>query len=100
MIRTTLLEHRAISVTDFRCTAGPGDKPFVLENPLVVMYQQDGKLVCQIHPAKGLDHKHYGLVICDLVRHVARAFRVDEDEVWKWVDKERRHPTTDVTQPS
>ncbi len=62
--------------------------------------QQDGKVVCQIHPAKGLDHTHYGLVICDLVRHVARAFRVDEDEVWKWVDKERRHPTTDVTQPS
>jgi hypothetical protein len=78
----------------------PGDNPFLLENPLVVMYQQDGKLVCQIHPAKGIDHKHYGLVICDLVRHVARAFRVDEDDVWKWVDKERRHPTTDVTQPS
>jgi AraC-like DNA-binding protein len=28
MIRTTLLKHRSISVTDFRCTAAPGDKPF------------------------------------------------------------------------
>ena len=28
MNRTTLLEHRSISVTDFRCTAAPGDKPF------------------------------------------------------------------------
>jgi AraC-like DNA-binding protein len=28
MIRTTLLKHRAISVSDFRCTAGPGDLPF------------------------------------------------------------------------
>jgi AraC-like DNA-binding protein len=28
MIRTTLLKHRAISVSEFRCTAGPGDKPF------------------------------------------------------------------------
>ena len=80
--------------------AGAGDNPFVVKDPLVVMFQQDGKLVCQIHPAKGLDHKHYGLMICDLVRHVARAFRADEDEVWKWVDKERRRPTTDLTQPS
>ena len=28
MSRTTLLERRRISVSDFRCTAGPGDKPF------------------------------------------------------------------------
>jgi hypothetical protein len=31
---------------------------------------------------------------------MARAFHVDEAEVWKWVDKERRRPTTDITQPS
>ena len=77
----------------------PGN-PFVLENPLVVIFQQHGNVVCNIHPAPGLDHTHYGLVICDLVRHVARAFKVGEDEVWKWVDKERRRPTTDITQPS
>jgi AraC-like DNA-binding protein len=28
MTRTPLLERRSISVADFRCTAGPGDKPF------------------------------------------------------------------------
>jgi len=28
MNRTTLLRRRCISVSDFRCTAGPGDKPF------------------------------------------------------------------------
>ena len=28
MIRTTLLQRRSISVSDFRCNAGPGDKPF------------------------------------------------------------------------
>ena len=28
MIRTTLLERDRISVTEFRCTAVPGDKPF------------------------------------------------------------------------
>ena len=28
MVRTPLLKHRSISVSDFRCTAGPGEKPF------------------------------------------------------------------------
>ena len=28
MVSTTLLERPSISVSDFRCTAGPGDKPF------------------------------------------------------------------------
>jgi AraC-like DNA-binding protein len=28
MASTTLLERKSITVTDFRCTAGPGDKPF------------------------------------------------------------------------
>jgi AraC-like DNA-binding protein len=28
MTRTTLLERRSISVSDFRCSAAPGDKPF------------------------------------------------------------------------
>ena len=28
MTATTLLEHKSISVSDFRCSAGPGDKPF------------------------------------------------------------------------
>jgi AraC-like DNA-binding protein len=29
MMRTTLLQRGSISVSDFRCSAGPGDKPFV-----------------------------------------------------------------------
>ena len=28
MTSTRLLERKSISVSDFRCTAGPGDKPF------------------------------------------------------------------------
>jgi hypothetical protein len=74
--------------------------PMVLEDPLVVMFQQDGQLICHIHPAKGVDHRHYGVAICDLVRHVARAFKVEEAEVWEWVDKERRSPTSDIARPS
>jgi hypothetical protein len=78
---------------------GSMGKPRMIEKPLVVMFEQDKKIVCHIYP-DGHDHKHYSLLICDLVRHVSRAFKVDEDEVWKWVDKERHNPTTEISQPS
>ncbi len=72
-----------------------------LENPLVVMFlNETGAVTTHIHPAHGYSHKHYGLIICDLVRHVARAYHVDEDDVWEWVEKERDRPTTEITNPS
>ena len=39
-------------------------------------------------------------MICDLVRHVAGAFKVDEAAVWEWVEKERHNPTDQITTPS
>lgn len=77
-------------------------KPMRIENPLVIMFEgSGGEVICHIHPSKNANlHQHYGLIVCDLVRHVARAFKVDEKEVWEWVDKERRNPTTEVANPS
>jgi len=71
----------------------------MIDSPLVIMYEdRDGGILCRIHKSANVSsHEHYGLLICDLVRHVARAFKVDEDDVWEWVDKERSNPTTEVT---
>jgi hypothetical protein len=75
-------------------------KVTIVKDPLVIMlHQEDGSVVCHIHPGK-LDHRAYGLIICDLVRHVATAFSVHEDDVWEWVDKERHQPTTKITRAS
>lgn len=73
-----------------------------IENPLVIMFREpeQGNIVTHIHPHENIDHKGYGLIICDLVRHVANAFGVDEDDVWDWVDRERYHHTTEITRPS
>jgi len=71
----------------------------IIEKPLVLMFEADGKVVTHIHPGSH-NYQHYGLLICDLVRHVAAAFKVNEGEVWNWVDKERANPTTDIRQPS
>jgi len=76
-------------------------QPMVIKEPYVIMFKgPNGELVTNIHPDKALSHKSYGIMICDLVRHVARAYKVSEDAVWEWVDKERANPTSDITNPS
>jgi hypothetical protein len=95
--------------------SGPGDTavgpthslvrqtaPFKIENPLVIMFaDKSGDVQCHIYPSERCpSHQTYGLLIADLVRHVARAFSVEEEDVWEWVDKERRRPTTAIANPS
>jgi hypothetical protein len=79
----------------------PMPETFQIENPLVVMFiGPDKSVVTHIHPASGYTHRSYGLLIADLVQHVARAYKVPEGAVWEWVDKERANPTTTVINPS
>jgi hypothetical protein len=77
------------------------NKTMRIESPLVVMFEADGEIICHIHPSKkASSREHYGPLVCDLVGHVARACKVDEDAVWEWVDKERRRPTSEIRNPS
>lgn len=81
---------------------GSFQQPMQIENPIVIMFRSPGEennVTCHIHPT-GYNYQEFGLLICDLVRHVARAFKVDEDDVWEWVDKERERSTTELTSPS
>jgi hypothetical protein len=70
-------------------------------NPLVIMHElDDHSIACAIHRSEHVNsHEAYGLLVCDLVRHVATAFQVPEDAVWEWVDKERYHHTTEIGKP-
>lgn len=71
----------------------------LIERPLILMFQGAAdKVECRIHPPFDYTHQHYGLLVCDLVRHVADMFKVPEDKVWYWVERERRHPTGNVTE--
>jgi AraC-like DNA-binding protein len=48
MIATTLLERRSIAVSDFRCSAGPGDTPFVEQYRChSVSYVRKGSFGCR-----------------------------------------------------
>jgi len=71
-------------------------KEFKIENPLVIMFKTDDKITCHIHPTN-MTYEMYGLLICDLVRHVSKAFKVSDNDVWKWVDLERSNHTSDIT---
>ena len=44
-----------------------------------------------------MDYRHFAILTCDLVRHIAKAFQVEENLVWHWVERERQKPTTSVT---
>jgi hypothetical protein len=79
-----------------------GGSVHLMVNPLVIVFTEPGEdpktgtILYRIHPA-GLNHQEYGIIVCDLVRHVANAYGVPERAVWKWVDAERRKPTTKIT---
>jgi hypothetical protein len=64
-----------------------------IESPLIVVFENDGKVQTHLYPGKW-GYKEYGIVIADVVRHVANAFKVYENDVWEWVDKERDAPTS------
>ena len=68
------------------------------EDKLLMFVQQrtDGKIITAICNDGTLSYEHFGLIVADVARHVARAFKVSEDEVWEWVDKERANPTTEL----
>src|SRR5258708_31373033 len=82
--RQSLIREFAMSVRrlkELKVGAGGGstEKPLRIEKPLVLMFEEDGQTICHIHPTEGYDQRQYGLLICDLVRHLAGAFDVAED---------------------
>jgi hypothetical protein len=77
------------------------DQPMMIQDPLVVMFRgPGGNVITHIHRPPDLGHESFGLLVCDLVRHIANAYQVRESQVWRWVDKERRRPTTAISRPS
>ncbi len=72
----------------------------VVTQPLVIMFEQDGQIVCHLSPRETDTYEGYGLMVCDLIRHVAATFGGDERDVFEWVRKEHFHHTTEITRPS
>lgn len=74
-----------------------------IEKPWIIMHQVEDKVECVLlnpsdkpDPENLIGFEKYALLACDLIRHIARAFGVEEEDVWDWVERERYHPTTKV----
>lgn len=75
--------------------------PMVIKRPLIMMFEtDDGNIQCNIHRTPDMTYEHYGLLICDLVRHIANAHGVSESTGWERIEREREHPTTEIRRPS
>jgi hypothetical protein len=68
------------------------DKPW-----LVVHEKSDGSVETIIPAPHGATYEMYGLLVADVIRHVARAFRVAETDVVEWINKEMDSPTTPIS---
>lgn len=69
----------------------------VIKQPLVIMFEHDDKIICHLYPRKNDTYQGYGLLICDLIRHTAKAFKVDEENVFEWVKREYLNPTGNIS---
>jgi hypothetical protein len=73
-----------------------------IKTPYVIMFRDEEtkNVICHLYPSGSCDtYQAYGLLVCDLVRHVAKCFEVEEQQFWEWVDAERVHPTTQIMEP-
>ena len=68
-------------------------------NPWVIVHQPDGEggglETILAGPPDG-NYRQFGIVIADIIRHVANAYDVDEADVLEWVHREMDSPTTEI----
>ncbi len=68
-----------------------------IESLIIIVFENDGQLQTHLYPGE-MGYEEYGTLIASLVRHVANAFKVRENDVWEWVDKERYEPTAPISE--
>ena len=68
-----------------------------IDSPIIIVFENDGQLQTHLYPGE-MGYQEYGTLIATLVRHVANSFKVEEKDVWEWVDKERYDPTAPVSE--
>jgi len=68
-----------------------------IEKPLIICFENDGKIQTHLYPGER-SYEQYGILIADVVRHIANAFNIHEDKVWERVDNERHRQTSPVVE--
>lgn len=71
--------------------------PTMISQPWVIVYEDDGKMVCRFHGRPGADYHEYALVVADIIAHLHMAFGASKDELLRLVAAEVRNPTTAIS---
>ena len=72
-----------------------------IEKPWIIVHEMpDRKMQTLLAGPPGASYEQFSLAIADIIRHVARAFNVDEADVLHWAEREIHSPTTDIENPS
>ncbi|MGD0892060.1 MAG: hypothetical protein ABR923_11035 [Terracidiphilus sp.] len=64
-----------------------------IDKPLIIVFENEEEVQTHLYPGER-SYQQYGILVADLVRHAANAFKVHENHIWEWVDKERYHQTS------
>ena len=70
-----------------------------IKNPWIIIHQpegDDGKIRTLLAGKPEAGYEDFALIVCDLIRHIAAGFHVSENDVFEWIDKERKKPTTEI----
>jgi hypothetical protein len=71
-----------------------------IEYPWLIVHQPGGEgnpIRTMIAGPTNAGHEQFGLLLCDVLRHVAAAKGVREQDVFEWIEKEFKKPTTNLT---
>lgn len=85
---------RIASILRDRAPAEEKPNTIEIDDPHFVVFTRDGELETDILVKKGESYRTFAMMVADVVRHIANAFKVDEKFIWLWVDKERYKPTS------
>ena len=67
-----------------------------IEKPWIICHElEEGEVETIVSGPENMDPRklvQFSLVICDIIRTVARGFNVDEEVVWNLIEKEHTNP--------
>lgn len=77
----------------------PAHDPAVtqLGEPMVIVHREAGELQTLLFNFEGHKPEAYGLIVADIIGHVAKHYDCDPEFVMDWVRKELDNPTTPLT---
>jgi hypothetical protein len=67
-----------------------------IADPILIVFKADGKTVTRLHPPADYSHEIYGILVADIIRHIANWFQVEPKDILEWTVKELESPTTDI----